>query len=88
MSQSTAGKTSLNFETYIANIYYDNYNSHINDNYSNKGWQGEGYMAEVMKVKLKEYIEQMDDTDIVFMKQILTLVRLHIEKKQKNTGVQ
>ncbi len=37
MSQSTAGKTSLNFETYIANIYYDNYNSHINDNYSNKG---------------------------------------------------
>ncbi len=45
-------------------------------------------MAEVMKVKLKEYIEQMDDTDIVFMKQILTLVRLHIEKKQKNTGVQ
>ena len=45
-------------------------------------------MAEVMKVKLKEYIEQMDDTDIVFMKQILSLVRLHIEKKQKNTGVQ
>lgn len=45
-------------------------------------------MTEVMKVKLKEYIEQMDDTDIVFMKQILTLVRLHIEKKQKNTGVQ
>ena len=45
-------------------------------------------MAEVMKVKLKEYIDQMDDTDIVFMKQILTLVRLHIEKKQKNTGVQ
>lgn len=45
-------------------------------------------MAEVMKVILKEYIEQMDDTDIVFMKQILTLVRLHIEKKQKNTGVQ
>ena len=44
-------------------------------------------MTEVMKVKLKEYIEQMDDTDIVFMKQILTLVRLHIEKKQKNTGV-
>ena len=38
-------------------------------------------MAEVMKVKLKEYIDQMDDTDIVF-------VRLHIEKKQKNTGVQ
>lgn len=37
MSQSTAGKTSLNFETHIANIYYDNYNSHINDNYSNKG---------------------------------------------------
>ncbi len=45
-------------------------------------------MTEVMKVKLKEYIDQMDDTDIVFIKQILTLVRLHIEKKQKNTGVQ
>lgn len=45
-------------------------------------------MTEVMKTKLKEYIEQMDDTDIVFIKQILTLVRLHIEKKQKNTGVQ
>ena len=45
-------------------------------------------MMEVMKAKLKEYLDQMDDTDSVFMKQILTLARLHIEKKKKNTGEQ
>ena len=50
--------------------------------------RGEGHMMEVMKAKLKEYLDQMDDTDSVFMKQILTLARLHIEKKKKNTGEQ
>ena len=55
MNRSTAEKTSLNFETHIANIYYDNYNSHINDNYSNKGRQrrriyGGGYESKIKRV--------------------------------------
>ncbi len=38
-------------------------------------------MLEIMKMQLKEYIDRMDQSDEKFLKQILTIIRKHLELK-------
>lgn len=38
-------------------------------------------MLEIMKTQLKEYIDRLDQSDEQFLRQILTIVRKHLELK-------
>ena len=38
-------------------------------------------MLEIMKIQLKEYIDRLDQSDEQFLRQILTIVRKHLELK-------
>lgn len=40
-------------------------------------------MLEIIKMQLKEYIDRMDQSDEKFLKQILTLMKKHLEIKEK-----
>lgn len=38
-------------------------------------------MLEIMKTQLKEYIDRLDRSDEQFLRQILTIVKKHLELK-------
>ena len=37
-------------------------------------------MGNYTKEKIKEYLEKIDDSDIIFLRQILTIIKLHVKR--------
>lgn len=43
--------------------------------------KGRGFVGNYTKEKIKEYLDKVDDADILFLKQILTIIKRHVQSR-------